>query len=101
MTKRFQEAVFLPGQCKNKFQELKSKYSMTLRDSCKGSHSGFGADDLPGDANALDEYLDANPNALQANSFVHFDLMAQIFGSDVFTGSHFFIIFIFTNNIYY
>ena len=99
MNKRFKEVSIQAQQCKNKFQELKSKYAKSVKERDCASHSGFGSDDLPGDPTALDEYINAHPNILQASSFVHFDLMAEIFGRDIFTGFSIYLATFFTNII--
>ena len=88
------EATFTDQQCKNKFSELKSKYTRYLQDQ---NYSGFGADGLPGDSTVLEELLDANPSALQSKTVPlrHFDLMADIVGDEVSTGKLYIIILFF------
>lgn len=86
MNKKFESTIFTEKQCKNKFSEMKSKYSKQLRFEKKVSNSGFGSTGSKQDSRIIEEINNAHPHA---PNFKHFELMAEAVGEEVFTGKQY------------
>ena len=57
MNTKFESTIFTDKQCRNKFSEMKTKYSRQLRFERNVSHSGFGSKHLSLDARIVEEMM--------------------------------------------